>query len=221
MPPRRCGLVEADLEVADQPWGDSDGRRPGLRVEGLRAGYGERVVLSGLSLALSRRSITAIVGPGGSGKTTLARSLRAEGPEDFWWSGTISPGDLRCRALPQQLRTDERRLASLIVAGGVEPVARARVVDVWGADSFVARALIGHLAWTPAEVSPWLRRMAGLTRVVSCLADLYVLDEPEAELPAAAIDSLVRRLRLLVPEATVVVVTHHLSLARALADEIV
>ncbi len=46
-----------------------------LRLEGLRAGYGEAVVLGGISLALDEGESLALLGRNGMGKTTLVNSI--------------------------------------------------------------------------------------------------------------------------------------------------
>ncbi|MEO7055741.1 MAG: ATP-binding cassette domain-containing protein, partial [Caldimonas sp.] len=46
-----------------------------LKVEGLKAGYGEAVVLDGIDLQLSAGQSMALLGRNGSGKTTLIDTL--------------------------------------------------------------------------------------------------------------------------------------------------
>ncbi len=46
-----------------------------LRVEGLKAGYGEINVLWGVDLALRKGEITGLIGSNGAGKSTLMRTL--------------------------------------------------------------------------------------------------------------------------------------------------
>ena len=46
-----------------------------LRLEGLRAGYGEAVVLGGISLVLNEGESLALLGRNGMGKTTLVNSI--------------------------------------------------------------------------------------------------------------------------------------------------
>src|SRR5205814_3273508 len=46
-----------------------------LAINGLRAGYGEAVVLSGMSLALGEGQVLALLGRNGTGKTTLINSI--------------------------------------------------------------------------------------------------------------------------------------------------
>lgn len=51
----------------------SEGAR--LRADSVDLGYGERVVISGLAMAVKSGAITAIVGPNACGKSTLLRAL--------------------------------------------------------------------------------------------------------------------------------------------------
>src|ERR1700744_1241895 len=46
-----------------------------LAIDGLRAGYGEAVVLSGMSLRLAEGHVLALLGRNGTGKTTLINSI--------------------------------------------------------------------------------------------------------------------------------------------------
>ena len=46
-----------------------------LRVEGLKSGYGEAVVVQGISLALAQGESLALLGRNGTGKTTLLNTL--------------------------------------------------------------------------------------------------------------------------------------------------
>src|SRR3982750_4721788 len=49
--------------------------REQLRIEKLRAGYGEAVVLPNMSLALAEGEALALLGRNGTGKTTLINSI--------------------------------------------------------------------------------------------------------------------------------------------------
>src|SRR5260370_8157189 len=46
-----------------------------LSIQGLRAGYGEAVVLPGMTLALAEGQGLALLGRNGTGKTTLINSI--------------------------------------------------------------------------------------------------------------------------------------------------
>ena len=45
-----------------------------FRTEGLSAGYGRKVVLSGAEITAERGRITTLIGPNGCGKSTLLRT---------------------------------------------------------------------------------------------------------------------------------------------------
>jgi ABC-2 type transport system ATP-binding protein len=51
-------------------------------VEGLRKRFGDRVVLEGIDLAISRGTVVGLLGPNGAGKTTLVRILATLLPSD-------------------------------------------------------------------------------------------------------------------------------------------
>lgn len=57
-----------------------------LRVESLRAGYGKKEILRGLSIDVARGEIVALVGPNGAGKSTLLKVIAGLLPP---WEGSI------------------------------------------------------------------------------------------------------------------------------------
>ncbi len=63
-PPREGGLSRRGRSMADL-----------LAVEGLSAGYGEAVVLGGMSLKIAEGSRLALLGRNGTGKTTLINTI--------------------------------------------------------------------------------------------------------------------------------------------------
>ncbi len=79
---------DARLEISIPP-----GPRLGdtvIEVDGLRKGFGDRLLIEDLSFSLPRAGIVGIIGPNGAGKTTLFRMLTADEPAD---AGTITIGD--------------------------------------------------------------------------------------------------------------------------------
>jgi branched-chain amino acid transport system ATP-binding protein len=72
-----------------------------LKVDGLVAGYGETVVLDGLSFELPPGGTLAVLGRNGVGKTTLLTTLMGITTRH---GGTIALGDKQIEALPIHMR---------------------------------------------------------------------------------------------------------------------
>ena len=77
-----------------------------LSVEGLRAGYGEAVVLPGMSLRLAESEVLALLGRNGTGKTTLINSIVGVTRR---FGGTIRVGDIDITSM----RPDQRARAGI------------------------------------------------------------------------------------------------------------
>ena len=73
----------------------------GLRLEGVRAGYGETVVLDGISLDLPEAGTLAVLGRNGVGKTTLLATIMGH---THLHGGSIRLGDQAIEALPPYRR---------------------------------------------------------------------------------------------------------------------
>jgi ATP-binding cassette ChvD family protein len=79
---------DARLEISIPP-----GPRLGdtvIEVQGLRKGFGDRLLIEDLSFSLPRAGIVGIIGPNGAGKTTLFRMLTGDESAD---GGSIAIGD--------------------------------------------------------------------------------------------------------------------------------
>ena len=77
-----------------------------LCIEGLRAGYGEAVILPGMSLRLAESQVLALLGRNGTGKTTLINSIVGITRR---FGGTVSLGGLDIT----QMRPDQRARAGI------------------------------------------------------------------------------------------------------------
>jgi len=61
-----------------------------IEVDGLRKGFGDRLLIEDLSFSLPRAGIVGIIGPNGAGKTTLFKMITGDEPTD---AGTMEIGD--------------------------------------------------------------------------------------------------------------------------------
>lgn len=203
-----------------------------LAARDVSFGYGDRVVLDRVSLAVRPGEFVALVGPNGSGKTTLLKILlglvtpRSGGVELF---GT-APSRFRDRArvgyVPQRPRLAEG------LPSTVEEVVRAgRLANGrwWRRPRPADRDAVGHAleivdmvglrARPVAELSGGEQQRAFIARALASQPELLVLDEPIAGVDAAAQrrfrDSVVHHVRE--HEGAVLLVSHELG---AVADDL-
>ena len=88
-------------------------------ADDLRKGYGDLLLIDGLSFALPRGGIVGIIGPNGAGKTTLFRMITHKEKPD---AGSLRVGDTVQLAYVDQSREllDPKKSAWLEISGGVE-----------------------------------------------------------------------------------------------------
>lgn len=190
-----------------------------IRLNQLSAGYGGEVVLDSLSAAFAPGRLTAIVGPGGSGKSTLLRAIcDAPAEKEFWMRGEVDRGGADFAYLPQKRRGAARTLREALLARDPDTAPLRTVQEVWPAAP-EAQALVTR--WMEsAEPPSSVSRLLDLTLAVAPPASVLLLDEPDAGADDQAITWMGRLLEGLRGTRTVLLVTHNLTLASRVADEV-
>jgi len=199
-----------------------------LRIEDLSAGYGESVVVDGVSLAVDAGECVALLGRNGVGKTTLLMTIM--GLTDFhggairWCGEDISKLAAHKRAVaglgwvPQ-----ERRMwRSLTVTEHLTCVARPGPWTVKRAQELFPRlAERGH--HHGGQLSGGEQQMLAIARALVTNPKLLLLDEPMEGLAPIVVQELTEVLRGLVRAGTitVILVEQHAELALDLAPRAV
>ena len=120
--------------------------------------------------------------------------------------------------MPQKPRPNGSTLAGLLVTtAAAAPAAGSVIREVWRAAPEAARFLDPVLEVPLERLSYAQLRLAEFTAAVAT-APLILLDEPEVGLEPEQQRWMVRRLNDLRGARTVIVATHHLGVARAVAD---
>jgi len=187
---------------------------PLLAIEKASVGYGERVVLRGVSLSIRPGSRLALLGRNGAGKSTLVKALAGVQP---LISGTRTEG----RGLAvgyfaqhqlEQLRDEDSALAHV---QRIHPQASEQDLrDYLGRFGFS-----GDQALTPvAPFSGGERSRLALALIVRRRPNLLLLDEPTNHLDLEMRHALT--LALQEYEGAVVLVSHDRHLVRTTADEL-
>ncbi len=210
-----------------------------LRAVDLTLGFGQRTILTGVSVAIERGSVTALIGPTGSGKTTLLRTFNRmnDRVSGYRHAGDVLLDDRSIWHPGVELMALRRKVGMLfqrpnpfpmsimdnVVAGvrahrmahrsGLTAIARQRLTEVglWDAVS-------GRLKDSPFRLSGGQQQLLCLARALAVGPDVLLLDEPTSSLDPVATESIEKLIRTLVPDLTVVIVTHNLAQASRVAD---
>jgi energy-dependent translational throttle protein EttA len=174
-----------------------------IAVEGLRKGYGERLLIDNLAFDLPRGGIVGIIGPNGAGKTTLFRMLTgAEQPD----AGEIRVGPTVRLAYVDQSRQalDDRKTVWQEIAGGLD------VIRV-GAYETPSRAYVGRFNFKGPQQQQLIGELSGgernrvhLAKVLRQGGNVLLLDEPTNDLDVETLRALEEAL-LIFPGCAVVI----------------
>jgi phosphate transport system ATP-binding protein len=210
-----------------------------IRVESLNFYYGKHRALTGISLAMQDRQITALIGPSGCGKSTFLRCLnrmndtirgtRAEGQilldgEDIYLSG-INVVELRQRVgmvfqrpnpFPQSIWDN--------VAFGPRVLGLQTRLDL---SNVIEQSLRGAALWD--EVKDKLKQDAlslslgqqqrlCIARAIAIKPEVILMDEPCSALDPIATLQVEELMRSLKKDYTLVIVTHNMQQAARVSD---
>jgi len=192
-----------------------------LRVAGLSLAYDETApVLEDASLAIDAGSFVSLVGPSGSGKSSLLRAIMGlQRPS----AGRIET-ELAPRAIGILFQDDALlpwRSAAENVALGLRLRGESRARAVAEAEIWLGRLGLGGLGDRyPRALSGGQRKRVALAQVLALKPRLLLMDEPFASLDAITRARVTQDLLALVESErmTVLLVTHDLEEALALSD---
>jgi sulfonate transport system ATP-binding protein len=181
----------------------------------VRRVFGERAVLDSFELTIRSAEFVAILGPSGTGKTTLLRLLSGLDQAD---RGTVRVARRRSVVFQEPRLVPAKRVWQNVVLGQRGPVARQRAVA-----ALTEVGLANHVDAWPNTLSGGEAQRVALARAMVREPSLLLLDEPFASL-----DALTRiRMHELVAQLwqrhrpAVVLVTHDVDEAILLADRVI
>ena len=233
------GQPDAVEPRAAEPEGESAAGEALVRVVGLSAVAGVRVLVDGVSFEVVAGEVTALVGASGSGKTTSALALLGEHGDGVRLGGRVEVGGrvvvdgngvtaaaaaVRGRVvayMPQhpgsalnparRIGTTLRELAKL---HGGDPGEAVRQAQLPGDDAVLKRF--------PHQFSGGQRQRVALAQTLTCRPEVLVLDEPSTGLDSVTRLQLVHELRELTATGLgILLLSHDLDLVRALATRVV
>jgi energy-dependent translational throttle protein EttA len=160
-----------------------------VETRGLRKGYGDNLLVDGLSFSLPRGGIVGVIGPNGAGKTTLFRMITGQEQPD---AGTLRVGETVKIAYADQTRDDlepERAVWEAISDG-------RDVVDLGGRE-VPARSYAAAFNFKGSDQQKRVKDLSGgernrlhLARTLRAGGNLLLLDEPTNDLDVDTLRAL-------------------------------
>jgi phospholipid/cholesterol/gamma-HCH transport system ATP-binding protein len=207
-----------------------------VRIRGLHFRHGERVIFDGVDLDIVRGQVTAIMGPSGTGKTTLLKLIGGQlrpdaGSIEVCGADvhTLSRSDLyRLRMRMGMLFQSGALLTDLNVFDNVAYPLREHTALP---ESMVAKLVLmkleavglrGARGLMPAELSGGMARRVALARAIALDPMMIMYDEPFTGQDPISMGVLMKLIRSLndASELSSILVSHDVRETAAIADRI-
>lgn len=199
---------------------------PLLKVQGLKAWYGESQVLHDINFEVNTGELVTLIGRNGVGKTTTLRALmglmdRREGSVTFRGCETIRLNTRAIAALGMALCPEERAIfGSLTVAENLALPPRVADGGLSAQEVFeLFPRLKERLNNGGHELSGGEQQMLAIARILHTGACLLLLDEPTEGLAPVIVQHIANAIRHLKERGfTILLVEQNLRFAMKLAD---
>ena len=208
---------------------------PLLRIEDVKKSFGSTHVLKGINLEVYRRQVVVLVGPSGTGKSTLLRCINLLSPPD---SGRIFLDGQEITAAGVNQDKVRQRIGMVFqdfnlfthltaldnVTIGMTKVlgikkAEAREKGMWELERVGLADRASHF---PAQLSGGQKQRVAIARALGMDPSVMLFDEPTSALDPELTGEVLEVMQQLAFEGdTMIVVSHEMQFAREVADKIV
>ncbi len=205
-----------------------------LRVENIHKRYGKTIVLNGISFSMDKGETKVIIGPSGTGKSTLLRCINQLSPPDkgrVWLEGievTDKKTDInkirqKIGFVFQEFNLFNHLNALKNVSIGLEKVKDMdRIKAERKAMEELERVgLKNQVDQYPAQLSGGQKQRVGIARALAMDPLIILFDEPTSALDPELIGDVLDVMKSIAGEVSMLVVTHEMGFARNVANEII
>ncbi|WP_138302741.1 MULTISPECIES: amino acid ABC transporter ATP-binding protein [Eubacteriales] len=209
-----------------------------IEIKGLCKKFGDQQVLDHIDLRIEKGKVVVVIGPSGTGKSTLLRCInvlerpeeghiRLEGFEtDF---ATISKQDiqtLRSRTSMvfqnSNLYRNKTALQNITTPLTLVKKINREEAEKTGLELLKKVGMLEKRDAYPETLSGGERQRVGIARAMAVNPDIILFDEPTSALDPELVNEVLDVIRELARQhTTMLIVTHEMKFARSVADEIV
>ncbi len=209
-----------------------------IEIRGLCKKFGDNVILDHVDLDIEKGEVVAIIGPSGTGKSTLLRCLNLlEKPE----AGTIKVDDRTydLKTKDRRVKQNLRRESSMVFQqfnliknkNSLENVEEGlRIVKKLGKEEARKKALgaLEHVGMSdrlyhyPKHLSGGQQQRVAIARSLAMEPNLLLMDEPTSALDPELVGEVLVTIREAAKAGnTTLLVTHEMNFVRSVANKII
>ena len=209
-----------------------------IKIRNLSKSFGELKVLKDINLEVEKGEVVAIIGPSGTGKSTLLRCINyLEEPEE----GEIEIDGFKVNAknITRKEIYELRKKTSMVfqtynlfknktaLENVMEPLTTVKRIDRKGAEKKAlnilnAVGLLDKKDFYPSKLSGGQQQRVGIGRAMAVEPKVMLFDEPTSALDPELVGEVLDVIRSLAENhTTMLIVTHEMDFARNVADKII
>ncbi|MFN3399732.1 MAG: amino acid ABC transporter ATP-binding protein [Ferrovibrio sp.] len=208
---------------------------PILELVGLHKAYGSLEVLRGIDLRVFPGEMVCVIGPSGSGKSSMLRCCNRlesfQSGQIMVGDADISRADVDINAVRQHIGMvfQQFNLYPHLTALGNVTLALRKVqgksraeADRLGMAALERVGLADKAQAHPAQLSGGQQQRVGIARAIVLQPKIILFDEPTSALDPETVGEVLKVMRQLRENGmTMLVVTHEMGFARAAADRVI
>ncbi len=205
-----------------------------LEVKNLKKSYGDKKILKGISFEMDKRETVVVIGPSGTGKSTMLSCInmltRPDDGEillngqDIVKARNVEKMRQKIGMVFQEFNLfnhltvlDNVRIGPL----KVRKLSKSDATEV-ALENLKKVGLDSRMNAYPAELSGGQKQRVGIARALAMEPDLILFDEPTSALDPELVGEVLEVMRKLAKIGmTMLIVTHEMSFARDIADRII
>ena len=221
--------------MSTEPTDRGAGRAPILVLEGLSKRFGERLVLDKVDLTVAPGEVVVLLGPSGTGKSTLLRCVN--GLEEIEGGRILFEGrevEARSRSVIEirkhigmifqnfNLYAHLSALDNVMLAPIKVLRERREAVEARARELFRKVRLENRMHAYPAQLSGGEQQRVAIARALAMQPSMLMFDEPTSALDPETVGDVLAVMEDLAREGrTMLVVTHEIGFARQVGDRLV